>query len=67
MIVVGVDGSDGAAAALEYAAGEADFREARLRIVSAWQGTPDGNGVSVTQSYAGSVALAPNRTAWFWT
>ena len=35
-IVVGVDGSDGGAAALEFAAGEAGFREARLRIVSAW-------------------------------
>ena len=36
-IVVGVDGSDGAAAALEFAAGEAAFRGARLRIVLAWQ------------------------------
>ena len=36
-IVVGVDGSDGGAAALEFAAGEAVFRGARLRIVSAWQ------------------------------
>jgi nucleotide-binding universal stress UspA family protein len=36
-IVVGVDGSDGGAAALEFAAGEAAFRGARLRIVSAWQ------------------------------
>jgi nucleotide-binding universal stress UspA family protein len=36
-IVVGVDGSEGAEAALEYAAGEAAFRGARLRIVSAWQ------------------------------
>src|SRR5262245_35262658 len=36
-IVVGVDGSDGGAAALEYAAGETAFRGARLRIVSAWQ------------------------------
>src|SRR5262245_14775071 len=40
MIVVGVDGSEGAAAALEYAAGEAAFRGARLRLVSAWQ-VPD--------------------------
>jgi nucleotide-binding universal stress UspA family protein len=37
VIVVGVDGSEGGAAALEYAAGEAVFRGARLRIVSAWQ------------------------------
>jgi nucleotide-binding universal stress UspA family protein len=36
-IVVGVDGSEGGAAALDYAAGEAAFRGARLRIVSAWQ------------------------------
>jgi nucleotide-binding universal stress UspA family protein len=36
-IVVGVDGSDGGAAALEFAAAEAVFRGARLRIVSAWQ------------------------------
>jgi nucleotide-binding universal stress UspA family protein len=36
-IVVGVDGSEGSAAALEFAAKEADFRGARLRIVSAWQ------------------------------
>lgn len=36
-IVVGVDGSEGAAAALEFAAGEAAFRGARLRIVAAWQ------------------------------
>ena len=37
MILVGVDGSEGGAAALEFAAGEAVFRKARLRIVSAWQ------------------------------
>ena len=36
-IVVGVDGSDGGAAALEFAAGEAAFRGAQLRIVSAWE------------------------------
>lgn len=35
-IVVGVDGSDGGAAALHFAAGEAALRQARLRIVSAW-------------------------------
>jgi nucleotide-binding universal stress UspA family protein len=39
-IVVGVDGSEGGAAALEFAAGEAAFRGARLRIVSAWQVPP---------------------------
>jgi nucleotide-binding universal stress UspA family protein len=36
-IVVGVDGSEGADAALEFAAREAAFRGARLRIVSAWE------------------------------
>ena len=35
-IVVGVDGSDGGAAALEFAAGEAGLRNVRLRIVAAW-------------------------------
>jgi nucleotide-binding universal stress UspA family protein len=35
-VVVGVDGSEGGDAALEFAAGEAAFRGARLRIVSAW-------------------------------
>jgi nucleotide-binding universal stress UspA family protein len=36
-IVVGVDGSEGGAAALEFAAGEAALRDVRLRIVSAWE------------------------------
>jgi nucleotide-binding universal stress UspA family protein len=35
-IVVGVDGSAGARAALEFAAREAALRQARLRIVCAW-------------------------------
>lgn len=35
--MVGVDGSEGGAAALEFAAQEAAFRGARLRVVSAWQ------------------------------
>jgi nucleotide-binding universal stress UspA family protein len=37
MIVVGVDGSEGGAAALELAAAEAALRKAPLRIVSAWE------------------------------
>jgi len=37
MIVVGVDGSDGGAAALAFAASEAALRNARLRVVSAWE------------------------------
>ena len=36
-IVVGVDGSKHAEAALEFAAEEAALRGARLRIVSAWE------------------------------
>jgi len=35
-IVVGVDGSEGANKALEFAAAEAALRGARLRVVSAW-------------------------------
>jgi nucleotide-binding universal stress UspA family protein len=49
-IVVGVDGSDGGAAALEFAAAEAALRQARLRIVSAWE-------VPVSTYHAG---LAPS-------
>jgi nucleotide-binding universal stress UspA family protein len=37
MIVVGADGSEGAGAALEFAAEEAALRNAPLRIVSAWE------------------------------
>jgi nucleotide-binding universal stress UspA family protein len=39
-IVVGVDGSDCARAALEYAIGEASLRGARLRVVCAWDIPP---------------------------
>jgi nucleotide-binding universal stress UspA family protein len=39
-IVVGVDGSKGGRAALEFAAGEAALRGAQLHIVSAWAITP---------------------------
>jgi len=35
-IVVGVDGSQGAGAALEFGANEAALHKARLRIVSVW-------------------------------
>ena len=35
-VVVGVDGSEGANAALRFAVGEAALRKARLRIVAAW-------------------------------
>ena len=37
MIVVGVDGSDGGAAALQFAAEEAALRKVPLRVVSAWE------------------------------
>ena len=40
MIVVGVDGSEGGATALEFAAAEAALRKTRLRIVSAWEIPP---------------------------
>lgn len=36
-IVVGVDGSEGSDAALDFAAAEATLRAARLRIVSVWE------------------------------
>lgn len=36
MILVGVDGSEGAATALEFAAAEAVLRKTPLRVVSAW-------------------------------
>jgi nucleotide-binding universal stress UspA family protein len=36
-IVVGVDGSEGGAAALEFAASESARRKALLRIVAAWE------------------------------
>jgi nucleotide-binding universal stress UspA family protein len=44
-IVVGVDGSEGGTAALEFAAREAAFRGARLRIVCAWQVPVPTHGV----------------------
>ena len=37
MIVIGVDGSEGGAAALEFAAEEAALRGTPLRIISAWE------------------------------
>jgi nucleotide-binding universal stress UspA family protein len=39
-VVVGVDGSNGARAALEFAAHEAAMRAARLRVVCAWEIPP---------------------------
>jgi nucleotide-binding universal stress UspA family protein len=39
-IVVGVDGSEGGKAALEFAAEEAALRGARLKVVTAWEIPP---------------------------
>ena len=50
-ITVGVDGSDCSRAALEFAAGEAALRGARLRVVSAWEIPP--------AVYAGGFAPRP--------
>ena len=44
VIVVGVDGSEGARAALEWAAAEARLRGARLRAVHAWHLPPAAYG-----------------------
>jgi len=55
-IVVGVDGSEGGAAALEFAAAEAAFRGARLHIASAWQ-------VPVV-SYGVDLAPPPDLATW---
>jgi nucleotide-binding universal stress UspA family protein len=56
MIVVGVDGSEGGAAALEFAASEAALRKARLRIVSAWE-VP-------TAAYGGGFAPPIDAATW---
>jgi len=55
-MVVGVDGSEGAAAALEFAAGEAASRGARLRIVSVW-GVP-------AAAYGGGFAPPLDPAVW---
>jgi nucleotide-binding universal stress UspA family protein len=54
MIVAGIDGSEGAARALEFAAREAELRDSDLRIVCAWHVPP--------QLYAGTMltpAISP--------
>jgi|SRR5690242_20096036 nucleotide-binding universal stress UspA family protein len=56
MIVVGVDGSEGGAAALEFAASEAALRKARLRTVSAWE-VP-------TAAYGGGFAPPIDAATW---
>jgi nucleotide-binding universal stress UspA family protein len=51
MIVVGIDGSEGAARALRFAAQEASLRDTDLRIVAVW---------NVPAAYYASEAMAPN-------
>lgn len=50
MIVVGIDGSEGAARALRFAAQEAALRSTELRIVAVW---------NVPAAYYASEAMAP--------
>jgi nucleotide-binding universal stress UspA family protein len=50
MIVVGIDGSEGAARALRFAAQEASWRGTDLRIVAVW---------NVPAAYYASEAMAP--------
>jgi nucleotide-binding universal stress UspA family protein len=59
MIVVGVDGSAGAARALEFAANEAELRRGRLRVVSAWR--------APVPAYAGSMIAPAIETESFAT
>jgi nucleotide-binding universal stress UspA family protein len=55
-IVVGIDGSEGGTAALEFAAREAGFRGARLRVVSAWHVPPT--------AFGGGFAPPPDPATW---
>ncbi len=52
-VVVGVDGSECAREALEFAVGEAVLRGANLRVISAWNLAP--------AVYAGGFAPGPDR------
>jgi nucleotide-binding universal stress UspA family protein len=56
MIVVGIDGSEGAARALRFAAQEASLRDTDLRIVAVW---------NVPAAYYASEAMAPIPTDQF--
>jgi nucleotide-binding universal stress UspA family protein len=56
-IVVGVDGSEGARHALEYALDEAELRGANVRVVTAWH--------APTMVYAGGyVVPVPSEEEW---
>ncbi|MGH3401705.1 MAG: universal stress protein [Streptosporangiaceae bacterium] len=56
-VIVGVDGSAGSAAALQWAAAEACRRQATLRIVSVWQRT-DTPGPSACAAIPAAVAAS---------
>jgi nucleotide-binding universal stress UspA family protein len=43
-VIVGVDDAASTGAAVDWAADEADLRGARLHLVHAWQGEPEGPG-----------------------
>jgi nucleotide-binding universal stress UspA family protein len=57
-IVVGVDGSAGARAALEFAAREAALWQARLRIVCAWEIPPPAEAI-VNEATAAAKEMQP--------
>lgn len=66
MIVVGVDGSDGGAAALEFAADEAALRGVALHIVTAWD-IPVGaysGAASGGAAFGGAVDIAWDPATW---
>jgi nucleotide-binding universal stress UspA family protein len=65
-IIVGVDGSAGGDAALQFAAEEARMRNARLRVVSVWELAPtwsDPPGGDLVQGLR-APADAAVRAAW---
>lgn len=59
MIVVGVDGSEGGAAALEFAAEEAARRRTQLRVVSAWE-LPISAYSAGSAAFGSGAALPPD-------
>jgi nucleotide-binding universal stress UspA family protein len=62
VVVVGVDDSDGAKAALRFALEEAKLRGARLRVVHAWTFAPAGaNGLEAGSQPLLGVELAELR------
>jgi nucleotide-binding universal stress UspA family protein len=57
-VVVGVNGSAGSAAALQWAAAEAARRQVALRIVSAWQDDDPGEPDSALLDHPAQIAAA---------